>query len=165
MMKAGIALVSFLAAVGAAPLAHAARVCSNTLSDGRIIVQGPLVDSFGAPCSRAVLLPTHHASRGEVTIIDSAGFNRKVIILGPHSRGQHRAVFFVERSFRTAPFGLVDPRFRRFGFAAGGAGRFTTGSIGPFTTFSNSGAVPPPFLSTLRNRVVRAPSGAFVRRR
>src|ERR687890_2755889 len=72
MMKAGIALVSFLAAVGAAPLAHAARVCSNTLSDGRIIVQGPLVDSFGAPCSRAVLLPTRHASRGEVTIIDSA---------------------------------------------------------------------------------------------
>jgi hypothetical protein len=163
MRVASIAMVSFLAAAGALAPAHASRVCSNTLSDGRIIVQGPLIDSFGVPCSRALLLPSRDAGR-QPLIVDSARFRGEIVVLGPHARGRHPLVAFVDPSFQRPRFGFDGRRFRTFefdrnlssGFVTGRAGGFTTGAIGPFTTFSNSGAIPAPSVSLAapRQRVI-----------
>jgi len=172
MRYAGIALASFLAVLGASAPALAGRVCSNVLSGGRIIVQGRLVDSFGAACSRAVLLP-RSAAGGRPLIIDASRFNDRVIVLGPRDRGRGRTIVLVEPPLLTPRFAA--PPFGTFAFGRGfgsafattGGGRFTTGSIGPFTTFSNSGAVPVPSVSLAapRQRVIGGRGFLLGRRR
>jgi hypothetical protein len=170
MRHVAIVLASFLVAAGTATPAFAGRVCSNLLSDGRIIVQGPLVDSFGAACSRAVLLPRFGLG-AQPLIVGAAGFRERVIVLGPRERGMRRSIVIVEPPLVTVPR-IVAPGVTffvpRFGspFVTTG-GRFTTGSLAPFTTFSNSGAILAPSLSLAapQQRVIVGVPGALVGRR
>jgi hypothetical protein len=145
-MRAGIfALLNTVLglALMASP-ADAARQCSNALADGRFIVQGPLVDEFGEACSLAVI-PRPRSSFSTPMLIDGARFSDEVIIASPPFAHRPRRVVIVESSEeleRSREFKRSrDFRFQQFASPAvpnRPLGPFTTGTLGPFTTFSNS---------------------------
>jgi len=99
-----------------------------------------------------------HLATPPSLIIDASRFHDRVIVLGPHARGRGRTIVLVEPPLLTPRFAAPFGAFVRPGFGSAFAttGRFTTGSIGPFTTFSNSGAIPAPSVSlaTPRQRII-----------
>ena len=152
MMRAQFLILSgviFGALIGASP-ADAGRVCGNALADGRFIVQGPLVDEFGDPCSLAVI-PRSPGNFSRLTVIDGGEFSDETIILSPpfahrprrltvvepsdveRSRGNGRSREFDSRHF--AP--PAEPQQPFVPFTTGTIGPLTT-PIGPLTTFSNT---------------------------
>jgi hypothetical protein len=120
----------FLIAVASLALAApaaASRLCGNTLTDGRVIVQGPLVDAFGQPCAIGVM-PWRRNDFSRLVVVENRGFGDDVIIVQPPFGHRGHPVVIEERP-------LAVPRQ---GFTTGSTGSFTTGPLGPFTTFSNS---------------------------
>ncbi len=149
---------ALLAMLSTAP-AEATQRCSNVLADGRVIVQGPLVTTLGAFCSVAVVPGT-----AGLTLIERAHFAGNFIILSPpFAVAPQRFVIFEQPFAGAGAVLLPSPAFAVRGivpfatvpgFAAVPSMRFTTGTIGPLTTFSNS--------PRLGGVVVVAPAGTII---
>jgi hypothetical protein len=138
-----------IAALVSSP-ADATRRCDNALGDGRFIVQGPLLDEVGLPCSMAVI-PRRANSFSNLVVIENTDFAGEIVVVSPpFARQPHRVVivepFFIDRgsrfssrpaseNFSVRPFASFTPE-PRGSFTTGPLGPFTTGPPGPFTTES-----------------------------
>jgi hypothetical protein len=148
---------AFIAAALVSSSADATRRCDNALADGRFIVQGPLLDEVGQPCSIAVT-PQRANSFSNLIIIENTDFAGEIVVVSPPFARRPRRVVIVERTFiepasrfNSGPFSqnfppqnfplrpFAPPMTAPLGsFTTGPLGPFTTGSLGPITTFSNS---------------------------
>jgi hypothetical protein len=134
--------------------AGATQRCSNALADGRFIVQGPLFTALGQPCSVAVI-PSGTSLFANPTVIDRARFADRIIILSPPFALAPQRIVIVEQPFPNFSTVLVPspvlavrpvPAFALAPTFAVPQSRFTTGTMAPLTTFSNS---PPPVGSVI----------------
>lgn len=122
--------------------AGATQRCSNVLADGRVILQGPLFNTLGQVCSVAII-PGGAGS----TVIERARFAGNIVVLSPPFAVAPQRVVVVEQVFTGARTALLPSPgfttrsvvlFTTSPLAVAPNMRTTTGSIGPFTTFSNS---------------------------